>query len=60
MFGKSQDDDDDLPFRVLEDEAAKSSSGFSSNTGAVIDDPFIADAAANIALHDDAKMDELS
>jgi c-di-GMP-binding flagellar brake protein YcgR len=60
MFGKAQDDDDDLPFRVLEDEAAKSSSGFSSNAGAVIDDPFIADAAADTALHDDSKMDNLS
>jgi c-di-GMP-binding flagellar brake protein YcgR len=59
MFGKSQDDDDDLPFRVIEDEAAKSSSGFSPHTGAVIDDPFIADAAADTALHNDSKMDDL-
>jgi len=58
MFGKSQDDDDDLPFRVIEEEAAKSSSGFGSNAGAVIDDPFIADAAADTALHEEPKMDE--
>jgi len=54
MFGMSPDDDDDLPFRVLEDEAAKSS----SNTGAVIDDPFIADSAADTVLHEEPKIDD--
>jgi len=55
MFGKSPEDDDDLPFRVLEDEAAKTV----SNAGPVIDDPFIADAAADKELHSDVKMDDL-
>jgi c-di-GMP-binding flagellar brake protein YcgR len=54
MFGMSLDDDDDLPFRVLEDEAAK----INSNAGAIIDDPFIADAAADAALHEEPKIDE--
>jgi len=54
MFGASQDDDDDLPFRVLDDEAAKHSSGPS----AVIDDPFLADAAADAVLHEETKLDE--
>jgi len=56
MFGASQDDDDDLPFRVLDDEAAKMSSG--SNSNPIIDDPFIADAAADAVLHEEPKMDE--
>jgi len=54
MFGMSLDNDDDLPFRVLEDEAAK----INSNAGAVIDDPFIADAAADAVLHEEPKIDE--
>jgi len=52
MFGASQDDDDDLPFHVLEDEAAK------IKTEAVIDDPFIADAAADAVLHEEPKMND--
>ena len=54
MFGTSPDDDDDLPFRVLDDEAAKLSS---PNTASDID-PFIADAAADTVLHEQPKMDD--
>jgi len=56
MFGASQEDDDDLPFRVLDDEAAKMSS--SSNANPIIDDPFIADAAADAVLHEETKLDD--
>jgi c-di-GMP-binding flagellar brake protein YcgR len=52
MFGASQDDDDDLPFRVLDDEAAK----INSNAHPIIDDPFIADAAADAVLHEEPRM----
>jgi len=62
MFGASQDDDDDLPFRVLDDEAAKMSSGSDADVGAgsvpIIDDPFIADAAADAVLHEETKLDD--
>jgi c-di-GMP-binding flagellar brake protein YcgR len=51
MFGMSQDDDDDLPFRVLDDEAAKINSGAASANN----DPF---AAADTASND-VKMDDL-
>jgi c-di-GMP-binding flagellar brake protein YcgR len=54
MFGKSSDDEDDLPFRVLEDEAAKSI----SNAGAVTGDPSIADAAADTMIHEEPKTDD--
>jgi c-di-GMP-binding flagellar brake protein YcgR len=54
MFGASQDDEDDLPFRVLDDEAAK----MSSNSNPIIEDPFIADAAADAVLHEETKMDD--
>jgi hypothetical protein len=50
MFGMSSDDDDDLPFRVLDDEAAK----ISSNVAPANGDPFAAAAA-----FDDTKMDDL-
>jgi c-di-GMP-binding flagellar brake protein YcgR len=56
MFGASQDDDDDLPFRVLDDEAAKAIS--SSKPSVIIEDPFIADAAADAVLHEQPKMDD--
>jgi len=61
MFGASQDDDDDLPFRVLDDEAAKMSSSDSPIGDShipIIDDPFIADAAADAVLHEETKMDD--
>jgi len=58
MFGASQDDDDDLPFRVLDDEAAKMNFGSSSNANPIIDDPFIADAAADAVLHEEPKLDD--
>jgi c-di-GMP-binding flagellar brake protein YcgR len=58
MFGKSPDDDDDLPFRVLEDEAAKSS----SNADAANNNPLAAvqgnDASADAAFND-VKLDDL-
>jgi hypothetical protein len=54
MFGMSLDDDDELPFRVLEDEATK----INSKAGSVIDDPFIADAAADAVLHEESKIDD--
>ena len=56
MFGMSVDDDDELPFRVLEDEATKINTN--ANANAVIDDPFIADAAADAVLHEEPKIDE--
>jgi c-di-GMP-binding flagellar brake protein YcgR len=46
MFGMSQDDDDELPFRILEDEAVKTG----PNAGAVTDDPFAANASADTAF----------
>jgi len=62
MFGTSQDDDDDLPFSVLDDEAAKMSSGSDADADAgsvpIIDDPFIADAAADAVLHEEPKLDD--
>jgi len=54
MFGASQDDDDDLPFRVLDDEAAK----MNINDKPMIEDPFIADAAADAVLHEETKLDD--
>jgi len=54
MFGASQDDDDELPFRVLDDEATK----HNASASAIIDDPFIADAAADVVLHEEPKMDD--
>jgi len=54
MFGMSLDDDDELPFRVLEDEATK----INSKASSVIDDPFIADAAADAVLHEESKIDD--
>jgi c-di-GMP-binding flagellar brake protein YcgR len=56
MFGASQDDDDDLPFRVLDDEAAKTHS--SAKAAPIMDDPFIADAAADVVLHEETKLDD--
>ena len=56
MFGASQDDDDDLPFRVLDDEAAKTNAN--AGPAPIIDDPFIADAAADAVLHEQPKMDD--
>jgi len=56
MFGASQDDDDDLPFRVLDDEVAKMHS--SASPAPIIDDPFIADAAADAVLHEETKLDD--
>jgi c-di-GMP-binding flagellar brake protein YcgR len=55
MFGKSPDDDDDLPFRVLEDEAAKSS----PNDGAANNDPFTAAQDKTDSAFNDTKMDDL-
>jgi len=58
MFGMSQDDDDDLPFRVLEDEAAKSG----SNAGAAGNDPFSAVAqekTSSDTAFNDVKLDDL-
>jgi hypothetical protein len=55
MFGKSPEDDDDLPFRVLEDEAAKSS----FNDGAANNDPFAAAQDKTDSAINDAKMDDL-
>jgi len=56
MFGMSQDDDDELPFRVLEDEAAKSVSNAAGN------DPFSAIAqekeSADTAFNN-VKLDDL-
>jgi hypothetical protein len=58
MFGMSPDDDDDLPFRVLEDEAAKSN----SIAGTAGNDPFSAVAqektSADSAFND-VKLDDL-
>jgi len=54
MFGASQDDDDDLPFRVLDDEAAK----MNSSANPIMEDPFIADAAADAVLHEETKLDD--
>jgi c-di-GMP-binding flagellar brake protein YcgR len=58
MFGMSSDDDDELPFRVLDDEAAK----INSNAASANDDPFAAmqgtESAADTTFND-AKMDDL-
>jgi c-di-GMP-binding flagellar brake protein YcgR len=56
MFGASQDDDDDLPFRVLDDEAAK----ISSDAASADIDPFAAMQGASAGSpFDTAKMDDL-
>jgi c-di-GMP-binding flagellar brake protein YcgR len=58
MFGMSPDDDDELPFRVLEDEAAKSN--FIAST--TDNDPFSAPAQekdSSDSTLNDIKMDDL-
>ena len=59
MFGASQDDDDDLPFRVLDDEAAK----ISASASPAAANPFPADALEKSSPADnifgDFKMDDL-
>jgi hypothetical protein len=57
MFGASQDDDDDLPFRVLDDEAAK----IGLNASPPDIDPFVTaqekDASSD-SMFDALKMDD--
>jgi len=58
MFGASQDDDDDLPFRVLDDEVAK----MHSSAAPVNNDPFadvMQEKASSDNPFDAAKMDDL-
>jgi c-di-GMP-binding flagellar brake protein YcgR len=58
MFGMSSEDDEDLPFRVLDDEAAKNN----SNAGSANDDPFASaqeKGSAGDTAFNDFKMNDL-